>query len=189
MQGFLRALKMKLTWCPFAGKDLKRVVQLLNKTNQFNLTTRRYSEEGVQALLADRNVLTLQLRLLDVYGNNGIIALLIARRNTSAALEIETWLMSCRVLGRQVEQATLNILLEKARELGYRHLVGYYRPTASNAMVRSHYEKLGFTLLHAAEDGNTTWRCSLDHMPPPAIEIEIFEEDEYGVARDLQTAH
>jgi FkbH-like protein len=79
MQGFLRALKMKLIWSPFAGKDLKRVVQLLNKTNQFNLTTRRYSEEAVQALLADRDVLTLQLRLLDVYGNNGIIALLIGK--------------------------------------------------------------------------------------------------------------
>jgi FkbH-like protein len=189
MHGFLRALKMKLTWSPFACKDLKRVVQLLNKTNQFNLTTRRYSEEGVQALLADRNALTLQLRLIDVYGNNGIIALLIGRRNTNAELEIETWLMSCRVLGRQVEQVTLNILLEEAREIGCRHLVGYYRPTASNAMVRSHYEKLGFTLLHTAEDGNTSWRCSVDHMPPLATEIEIFEEDEYGVARDLQAAH
>jgi FkbH-like protein len=189
MQGFLRALKMKLTWSPFNGKDLKRLVQLLNKTNQFNLTTRRYSEEGVQALMADRNVLTLQFRLLDVYGNNGIIALLIGRQNMSAELEIETWLMSCRVLGRQVEQATLKILLEKAREIGCRHLAGYYRPTASNAMVRRHYEKLGFTLLHTAEDGNTSWKFSLDHMPPPATEIKIFEEDEYGVARDLQAAH
>ena len=113
MQGFLKALKMKLIFSPFAGKDLKRVVQLLNKTNQFNLTTRRYSEEAVQALLADKDVLTLQLRLLDVYGNNGIIALLIGRRNRNAELEIETWLMSCRVLGRQVEQATLSILTKK----------------------------------------------------------------------------
>jgi len=189
MQGFLRALKMKLTWSPFAGKDLKRVVQLLNKTNQFNLTTRRYSEEAVQALLADKDVLTLQLRLLDVYGNNGIIALLIGRRNAHAELELETWLMSCRVLGRQVEQATLNILAEKAREMGCAHLAGYYRPTASNAMVRSHYEKLGFTLLDTAEDGSTRWKRSLDQMSPLATEIEILEEDEYGVARDLQAAH
>jgi FkbH-like protein len=189
MQGFLRALKMQLIWSPFAGKDLKRVVQLLNKTNQFNLTTRRYSEEAVQALLADRNVLTLQLRLLDVYGNNGIIALLIGRRNLNAELELETWLMSCRVLGRQVEQATLNILAEKAREMGCGRLVGYYRPTASNGMVRSHYEKLGFALQHTAEDGSTDWKCSLDEMSPLTTEIEILEEDEYGVARDLQSAH
>jgi FkbH-like protein len=189
MQGFLRALKMKLTWSSFTGKDLKRAVQLLNKTNQFNLTTRRYSEEEVQALLADRNVLTLQLRLLDVYGNNGIIALLIGKRNKNAELEIETWLMSCRVLGRQVEQATLTILAEQAREMGCGDLIGYYRPTASNAMVKGHYQKLGFTLLHMAEDGNTSWKCALDHMPSPATEIEIFEVDEYGVARDLQAAH
>jgi FkbH-like protein len=189
MQGFLRALKMKLTWSPFAGKDLKRVVQLLNKTNQFNLTTRRYSEEAVQALLADRNVLTLQLRLDDVYGNNGIIALLIGRRNLNSELELETWLMSCRVLGRQVEQATLNILAEKARDMGCGHLVGYYRPTASNGMVRSHYEKLGFALQQTAEDGSTSWKCSLDQMSPMTTEIEILEEDEYGVARDLQAAH
>jgi FkbH-like protein len=189
MQGFLRALKMKLTWSPFAGKDLKRVVQLLNKTNQFNLTTRRYSEEAVQALLADRNVLTLQLRLDDVYGNNGIIVLLIGRRNLNSELELETWLMSCRVLGRQVEQATLNILAEKARDMGCGHLVGYYRPTASNGMVRSHYEKLGFALQQTAEDGSTSWKCSLDQMSPMTTEIEILEEDEYGVARDLQAAH
>jgi FkbH-like protein len=189
MQGFLKALKMKLIWSPFAAKDLKRVVQLLNKTNQFNLTTRRYSEEAVQAQLADKDVLTLQLRLLDVYGNNGIIALLIGRRNRNAELEVETWLMSCRVLGRQVEQATLKILAEKAREMGCKDLVGHYRPTASNGMVRSHYEKLGFTLQHSADDGSTSWKCSLDQMPPLAAEMEILEEDEYGVARDLQTTH
>jgi FkbH-like protein len=189
LQGFLKALKMKLIWSPFAAKDLKRVVQLINKTNQFNLTTRRYSEEAVRALLADKDVLTLQLRLLDVYGNNGIIALLIAKRNPGAELELDTWLMSCRVLGRQVEQATLNILAEKAREMGCSHIIGHYRPTASNAMVRTHYQKLGFDLQDTAQDGSTRWKCSLDRISSLATEIEILEEDEYGVARDLQAAH
>ena len=124
-----------------------------------------------------------------MYGNNGIIALLIGRRNLNAELELETWLMSCRVLGRQVEQATLNILAEKAREMGCGHLAGYYRPTASNGMVRSHYEKLGFALQQTAEDGSTSWKCSLDQISPLTTEIEILEEDEYGVARDLQAAH
>jgi FkbH-like protein len=187
LQGFLRALKMRLIWSPFTGKDLKRVVQLINKTNQFNLTTRRYSEEAVRALLEDRDVHTMQLRLLDVYGNNGIISLLIGRRN-AGTFEVDTWLMSCRVLGRQVEQATLNLLATKARDLCCSQIVGCYRPTASNSMVKNHYEKLGFSLVDTSDDGSTRWTCSLEDMVPFSTEMEILEEDEYGVARDLQTA-
>ena len=180
---------MELLWSPFADGDLKRVVQLINKTNQFNLTTRRYSEEAVRALMEDDDVLTLQLRLLDVYGNNGIIALLIGKRNAAGELELDTWLMSCRVLGRQVEQATLNILAERAREIGCSHIIGHYRPTASNGMVQSHYEKLGFTLVETAQDGSTRWSCALDQQVPFSTEIKVLEEDAYGVARNLQAAH
>jgi FkbH-like protein len=189
MQGFLRALKMELMWSPFMDSDLKRVVQLINKTNQFNLTTRRYSEEAVRGMLGDEDVLTLQLRLLDVYGNNGIIALLIGKKNAAAELEVDTWLMSCRVLGRQVEQATLNVLAAKAREMCCSHIVGFYQPTASNAMVKNHYEKLGFTLLETAKDGSTRWKCSLNQVVPFSTEMKVREEDEYGVASDLQATN
>jgi FkbH-like protein len=188
LKGFLKSLKMKLVWSRFAINDIKRLVQLINKTNQFNLTTRRYAEADVRALMRDPNVLTLQLRLLDVYGNSGIIALLIGKRNQQAVLEVDTWLMSCRVLGRQVEQATLSILAERARDMQCSHILGTYRPTASNGMVRNHYRDLGFSPYEAAEDGSTQWICTADEIVPLETEIEIFEEDEYGVARDLQAA-
>jgi FkbH-like protein len=193
LKGFLQSLNMKLLWSSFAISDIKRVVQLINKTNQFNLTTRRYAEGDVRALMHDPNVMTLQLRLLDVYGNSGIIALLIGKRsqncNQQVVLEVDTWLMSCRVLGRQVEQATLNILVERTRAMGCSHIVGTYRPTASNGMVRNHYEDLGFSLYETAEDGSTRWVCPADKMVPLETELEIFEEAEYGVGNDLQAVN
>ena len=97
---------------------LQRIVQLINKTNQFNLTTRRYTEDDVLAVMADPRAFGLQLRLLDRFGDNGIIAIVIGRLLDDADLLIDTWLMSCRVLGRQVEPTTLNLIAEQARRLG-----------------------------------------------------------------------
>ena len=189
LKDLLKALKMKLLWSRFATKDIKRIVQLINKTNQFNLATRRYAEEDVRALMLREDVLTLQLRLLDVYGNSGIIALVIGKKNRDEGLEVDSWLMSCRVLGRHVEQATLNILALAAREMGCSHLIGVYRPTASNGMVRNHYENLGFTLMETGPADGSRWIRSLDTFVPLTVEIEIVEEVDYGVARDLHAAH
>jgi FkbH-like protein len=188
LEGFLESLKMKLVWSRFAMNDIKRIVQLINKTNQFNLTTRRYTEADVREFMCDPNVLTLQLRLLDVYGNSGIVALVIGKRTHDAVLEVDTWLMSCRVLGRQVEQATFNILANQARDMGCSHISGSYRPTASNAMVRNHFSDLGFALAEAAEDGSTRWIHDAAKVVPLKTAIEVLEEDEYGVSRDLQAA-
>lgn len=188
MRGFLKALQMKLIWSPFDLKDIKRVVQLINKTNQFNLTTRRYSEPEVRALMVRANVSTLQLRLQDIYGNSGIIALLIGIQNTCGDLVIDTWLMSCRVLGRQVEQATLNLLEQQARKMHCSLIIGEYRPTASNQMVRRHYQRLGFELQETAEDGSTRWTYSLDRYSTLVEEIEILKEEEYGVSGNIQAA-
>ena len=169
MDGYLDDLKMELTWGPFDGADLGRVVQLINKTNQFNLTTQRRTESDLQKLMRDDAVITLQLRLSDVYGDNGLIAVLIAKQTAQATLQIETWLMSCRVLGRQVELATLNIIAELGREMGCVGLIGEYRPTLKNDMVREHYGRLGFDLRSTADDGSTTWGLSLrDFMNRPA---------------------
>jgi FkbH-like protein len=188
LEGFLRALRMKMLWSSFNLKDIKRIVQLVNKTNQFNLTTRRYTEEEVRKLMTQEDVLTLQVRLLDVYGNNGIIAMVIGKRNGEAGLEMDTWLMSCRVLGRHLEQATLNIIAQEARVMGCSHLTGIYRPTASNEMVRNHYQGLGFSRQETAADGSVRWFCPLDQLVPFAVQIEIIEEDGNGVARDLYAA-
>ena len=153
LDGYLAGLEMELLWRQFDEIGLQRTTQLINKTNQFNLTTRRYTETEVRAVIEDPLAFGLQLRLVDRLGDNGIISVIIGRLMGEGLL-VETWLMSCRVLGRQVETATLNLVADHAKQLGARHLVGEYRPTVKNGMVRDHYQKLGFTLV-TEHDGDS----------------------------------
>ncbi len=175
MDSFLDGLKMELTWSPFQRGDLARVVQLINKTNQFNLTTRRYTEGEVNAFMLDESVGTLQMRLADVYGDNGLIALVIARRSSESVLELDTWLMSCRVLGRQVEVATLNLVASLAREMGCHAVRGEYRPTEKNGMVRDHYRRLGFELKEIGSDSSTEWLLPLDVFKEQPTHMRVVE--------------
>ena len=156
LPSYLRSLDMKLHWSRFDRVGLQRIVQLINKTNQFNLTTRRYSEADVLSVMANNRAFGLQLRLIDRFGDNGIISIIIGKMNGGDDLLIDTWLMSCRVLGRQVEPTTLNLVAAQAQGLGARRLIGEYRPTKKNGMVREHYSRLGFTPLDTAEDGSST---------------------------------
>ena len=174
MEGYLRALKMVGQWSPFQPVDRARIVQLINKTNQFNLTTRRYSETEVQAAMADADIVTLQLRLLDQFGDNGIIAVAVLRpvEGVERTLEVDTWLMSCRVLKRGVEGAMLNLLVKQAEALGVQVLRGRYRPSAKNGMVANHYAQLGFTLI-GTEGDETLWQLDLDAFQPAIHNIEL----------------
>jgi FkbH-like protein len=169
LTGYLQSLDMELRWGRFDRVGQQRIVQLINKTNQFNLTTRRYTDDEVAKVIDAPNVLSLQLRLLDRFGDNGIIALVIGRPlSCGAAIDIDTWLMSCRVLGRQVEQATLNLVAAEAARLGAESLIGRYLPTAKNAMVADHFAKLGFSACE--QDGGTLWKLDLkDFVPIPTF--------------------
>jgi FkbH-like protein len=160
LPSYLRGLQMQLIWRRFDAIGLQRTVQLINKTNQFNLTTRRYTDDDVLAIMRDPRCFGLQLRLLDRFGDNGIVAILIGRMTDGEDLLIDTWLMSCRVLGRQVEPTSLNLIAAEARRLGARRLIGEYLPTKKNGMVRDHYEKLGFAPLDG--DGSGATRTVLD---------------------------
>ncbi|MBB3102554.1 HAD-IIIC family phosphatase [Azomonas macrocytogenes] len=154
MEGYLRGLAMILSATPVGPAELPRATQLINKTNQFNLTTRRYSEAEVQRLASDPRAVALALRLRDKFGDNGLISVVLARPDPNLApdeLLIDTWLMSCRVLGRQVEEAVLGVLVTSAAEVGCRALVGEYRPTPRNSMVAEHYPRLGFSHRQAPE--------------------------------------
>ena len=173
MASFLDALKMELVWSGFDDVGLKRIVQLMNKTNQFNLTTRRYTEAEVAAMMRHQDTLTLQLRLTDIYGDNGVIALLVAHKQPDHVLEIDTWLMSCRVLGRNVEEATLNILAERARDLDCDTLVGSYKPTSKNGMVSDHYRKLAFREVETCPDGSSVWSLALDNYLPRPTTMRV----------------
>lgn len=175
LPAYLRGLEMELIWKRFDRIGLARTVQLINKTNQFNLTTKRYTEPDVLAIMDDPRVFGLQLRLTDRFGDNGIIAVVIGRAQDDASLVIDTWLMSCRVLGRQVEEATLILVAREPKRLGARKLIGDYRPTAKNGMVRSHYQKLGFTLLEENADGSSRSVLDLRQWQEPDIFIALKE--------------
>jgi FkbH-like protein len=159
LAAYLSSLDMRLVFGPVDESNLERTVQLINKTNQFNLTTRRYAEAELRAILAEPSSLCLQFRLLDRFGDNGLVSVVILRGAAPGTLEIDSWLMSCRVLGRQVEEAALNVIVDRARRAGARRLVGVYRRTSRNAMVARHYERLGFAPL--AESADET-RSALD---------------------------
>jgi len=175
LDSYLRSLEMELIWRRFDKVGLQRTVQLINKTNQFNLTTRRYTEEDVLAIMENSRAFGLQLRLLDRFGDNGIIAIVIGKMNGAEDLVIDTWLMSCRVLGRQVEATTLNLIAETAKRLGARRLIGEYLPTKKNGMVKDHYAKLGFTVVDSREDSGSRAVLELPTFAPAATFITVTE--------------
>jgi FkbH-like protein len=175
LPSYLRSLEMELIWRRFDQIGLQRTVQLINKTNQFNLTTRRYTEDDVLAIMRDERSFGLQLRLLDRFGDNGIIAILIGRMVNAADLLIDTWLMSCRVLGRQVEPTSLNLIAAQAQLLGAKRLIGEYVPTKKNGMVRDHYGKLGFAASTTSPGGETSWVLDLESFVPAETFIDVKE--------------
>jgi FkbH-like protein len=121
------------------------VTQLTNKTNQFNVTTRRYTEAQVTKLAADPSAWTAAFHLSDRMGDYGLIGVIFCRApDAPSAWEIDTWLMSCRVLGRQMEKFMFDRLIEAAQSRGVREIVGVFRPTAKNGLVRDLYDQLGF---------------------------------------------
>jgi len=175
LEGYLRGLEMELIVRPFDRIGLQRIVQLINKSNQFNLTTKRYTEEDVLSVMADPDAFGLQLRLTDRFGDNGVIAIVIGRLQPDKDLTIDTWLMSCRVLGRQVEPTTLNLIAANAQRLGARRLVGEYIPTKKNGMVKEHYAKLGFTLMETTPEGGNRNILDLGTFTPAETFIHVVE--------------
>lgn len=143
IEDYLQSLEMEISFSPFDATGRPRITQLINKSNQFNLTTKRYSEAEVRDIEKNQKFYTAQIRLKDVLGDNGMISVLICKKD-SQIWEIDTWLMSCRVLGRRVEFAVLQEVITQAKKLGVKKLVGTYIPTDRNMIVKDHYKKLGF---------------------------------------------
>jgi FkbH-like protein len=156
LEEFYASLGMEAFLAPFDELNLSRIMQLVGKTNQFNLTTRRHGPADVQAFMEDDSVVTFYLRLRDHFGDHGLVGLLIARQEGDV-LDIDTWLMSCRVIGRTVENKMLARLCEVADGRGCNRLRGTFIPTSKNGVVRDLFERLGFTAEAEAEDGETTW--------------------------------
>jgi FkbH-like protein len=160
MKAYLKSLQMEIQFSKFDAIGRSRIVQLISKSNQFNLTTRRYNELDIKEFEENLNYFTRQIRLKDVFGDNGMIGVVICKKN-SDSWEIDTWLMSCRVLGRQVEIAVLQDIVENAKRLGAVEIIGTYLSTKRNVMVKNHYEKLGFKQIKNSGSTGESWRLEI----------------------------
>lgn len=152
---FLKSLEMEAVIRGFEPVYYSRIAQLTNKSNQFNLTTKRMTQAEVEQMAQDPGYITLYGKLKDKFGDNGVVSLVIGKKNGDT-LELILWLMSCRVLKRDMEQAMLDTLVWQSRESGIRKLHGYYYKTAKNAMVKDFYGAMGFQKL-SEKDGDSKW--------------------------------
>jgi FkbH-like protein len=186
VDAYLASLDMTMTFQPFDATGRARIVQLINKSNQYNLTTRRYTDSEVTEAENDPEVFTLQVRLADTFGDNGMISVIICRPVGPGVWEIDTWVMSCRVLGRKVEHTVLREILRHAHAAGIHKLTGAYRPTDRNKLVVNHYAQLGFTKVREEESGLTLWELLVECAAPESTPIKVasagFEAKETSLA-------
>jgi FkbH-like protein len=173
LRAYLKDLETQMEVTSFVPSHVPRISQLINKSNQFNLTTRRYSDEQVKAMERAPAVSCFAARLKDKFGDNGIISIVICK-DRATDWYIDTWLMSCRVLGRQVEQALLNHVVKRALIAQKRQLIGHYIPTSKNKLVESHYEQLGFVPVPAEIDGETMWILDVSRFRPFDVPIDSY---------------
>lgn len=182
-EDYLASLGMEMRISRFDSVGRARIAQLVNRSNQFNLTTRRMNEDDVAVIEASAQHMGFQVRLKDRFADNGMISVVVIEMAGRDWL-INTWLMSCRVLKRGVEQAVLNALAELARREGALALIGIYLPTAKNAMVENHYASLGFAPLGeiaggpATDDGRraTRWRLELAGYVASPVQMSVKTE-------------
>ena len=162
---YLKSLEMHAVIDDFIPVYLARITQLTNKSNQFNLTTKRFTTAEMEQVFADDSYIRLYGRLADKFGDNGIVSVVIGKVNGDT-LDIDLWLMSCRVLKRDMEYAMLDNLCDRAKQRGLKTVKGYYYPTAKNKMVKELYGDFGFTKVSEDADGNTVWELSLSGYEP-----------------------
>lgn len=186
ISSYLSSLEMRIRMARFDDFHLPRIVQLLQRSNQFNLTTRRYGMAECERLMRDTaRYEPLYVRLADRFGDNGLISVIILELHPAEIL-IDSWLMSCRVLGRGVEQYAMNRIVAWGRQRGYESINGVYLPTAKNGMVRDFYGRFGFERVADLDGGGTRWHLQLaSYEPRPTY---MSAEEEYGSERAQASA-
>lgn len=172
MGAYLESLGMEAVISEFKPVDVPRLAQLINKSNQFNLTTRRRTEADLLALMQDAGCVGFSVRLKDRFGDHGLISVVIGQQ-TDGTMKIDTWLMSCRVLKRQVEEEVLNELARLARSRNCSRLEGVYLSTAKNEMVRDFYARMGF-ILTTENEARREFELNLDKFQPASTKIKIM---------------
>ncbi len=166
--GFLKSLEMVADIYPFNSYNIPRVAQLSQRSNQFNLRTIRYTEYEIGQMAKSNHFQNFCISLKDKFGDNGLICVIILEKQENSTLFINTWLMSCRVLNRGMENFTLNTIVEFAHKNGFKNIVGEYIPTTKNKLVAEHYQNLGFT--KANNDNRQLFQLTVEDY----LEMECF---------------
>ena len=162
---YLLSLEMKGTIRPFESILMARIAQLSNKSNQFNLTTRRYTQEEIEAIAVDDDYIDLCGRLEDRFGDNGVVAVTIGHQKCKQ-VDIDLWIMSCRVLKRDMEFAMMDEFVTRCHERGIERIVGHYYPTTKNGMVKDFYSLHGFKKTAEDSEGNARWEILVSEYIP-----------------------
>ena len=171
---YLLSLQMKGIIKPFEPLYIERISQLSNKSNQYNLTTRRYTVSDIEKIAEDDNYISLYGKLIDRFGDNGLVSVVIGHIIEDKC-HIDLWIMSCRVLKRDLEYAMMDELVKKCKERNIREIRGYYYPTAKNAMVKDFYSLQGFSKISEDEKGNSEWSYVIEDdykLKNEVIEVE-----------------
>ena len=169
---YLESLEMNAEIGHFVPMYMARIAQLTNKSNQFNLTTKRFTQAQIEEIAADPTYITLYGKLQDKFGDNGVVSVVIGEiglrsdlpeqsDNFSNVLNIRLWLMSCRVLKRGMEYAMFDSLVEKCKEKKIEAIYGYYYKTAKNDMVAEFYKDMGFTRTDLNDAGDSVWEYTI----------------------------
>ena len=161
---YLRYLEMKAEIKPFAPIYMSRIAQLTNKSNQFNLTTLRCTHADIESVASDKNYITLYGKLEDKFGDNGVVSVVFGHtdENDKTVFHIDLWLMSCRVLKRDMEQAMMDSLMTECKVRGIKIVKGYYYPTAKNKMVKEFFAQFDYTKTNEDENGNAIWERTVE---------------------------
>jgi FkbH-like protein len=174
-EDYLYSLDMKAEIRGFIPVYIQRIAQLTNKSNQFNVTTHRYTATEIEEMASDSNFITLYGKLEDRFGDNGVVSVVIGRKD-GRILHVELWIMSCRVLKRDMEFAMLDGLVKRAKEQGIEEIRGYYYPTAKNGMVRELFGTFGFERFSLDEAGNSEWKLSTGGYTDKNRYIKVLDE-------------
>lgn len=160
---FLLSLDMEAEIKEIDEENMQRVVQLINKSNQFNLTTKRFMESDIRRFMEDENYIVLYGRLRDKFGDNGIVSVLIARKEKKD-VHIDLFLMSCRVLKRGMEDAMMDELFHLLNPEENKYVYGYYFKTKKNTLVENLYQEMGFHTVEATDDSKIYIISEVDYI-------------------------
>jgi len=156
MQDFLKGLEMEIEIEPANGFNIPRIAQLTQRTNQFNLTTKRYRGEEIVKFSKSDEYEVYSLRLKDKFGEYGLIGVLILKGETEKTWTIDTFLLSCRAMGKRIEKAFFTYIVNMLKKKGISKLSGIYLPTKKNIPVKNLYKELGFTKIEESPS-RTVW--------------------------------